>query len=148
MFNLSEIRAALVSEHLLSYAELRLPIKEVILDKDKEQRVELYSGVGEKARYLGSRFVNSKMNGQWLSFNATQTVRDWLLGNGKCVHELYGDRGNVGLRRGPHLLCVLCVCHSAEDTQQLQLKRHCSCEGSPDNFKLQISGMLFAVGPR
>ncbi|XP_023662994.1 transforming growth factor beta-1 proprotein-like isoform X2 [Paramormyrops kingsleyae] len=109
IFNLSEIRAALVSEHLLSYAELRLPIKEVILDKDKEQRMELYSGDGEKARYLGSRFVNSKMNGQWLSFNATQTVRDWLLGN--------------------------------EDTQQLHLKPHCSCDGSSHNFKLQISGM-------
>uniref|UniRef100_A0A3B3SNH2 Transforming growth factor beta n=1 Tax=Paramormyrops kingsleyae TaxID=1676925 RepID=A0A3B3SNH2_9TELE len=149
IFNLSEIRAALVSEHLLSYAELRLPIKEVILDKDKEQRMELYSGDGEKARYLGSRFVNSKMNGQWLSFNATQTVRDWLLGNGKCVHELYGDHGrdrcsvigNVGPRCGPHLLCVLCVCHSAEDTQQLHLKPHCSCDGSSHNFKLQISGM-------
>ncbi|XP_048836463.1 transforming growth factor beta-1 proprotein-like [Brienomyrus brachyistius] len=114
MFNLSEIRAALVNEQLLSYAELRLPIKTVTMDKDEEQRMELYSGVGEKARYLGSRFVNSKMTNQWLSFNATQTVRDWLLGN--------------------------------EDIPQFQMKLYCSCGGSPENFKFQMSGMTNTRG--
>ncbi|KAL4630911.1 TGF beta-1-like [Arapaima gigas] len=78
-FNLSEIRARVVSEQLLSMAELRLLIKNPNIP-GSEQRLELYSGFGDRGRYVGTRFVTNAMNDHWLSFDVTQTLREWLLG--------------------------------------------------------------------
>ncbi|XP_063061784.1 transforming growth factor beta-1 proprotein-like [Engraulis encrasicolus] len=66
-----------MSAALLTSAELRLPISKPSM-KD-EQRLELYRVLpGTKTRYLGSRFVNNSMNNAWLTFDITDTVREWL----------------------------------------------------------------------
>ncbi|KAI1903505.1 hypothetical protein AGOR_G00027880 [Albula goreensis] len=80
-FNLSEMRASLGSERLLSLAELRLLIKNPNMSPGMEQRLELYKGLGDSARYVGYRFVNNEWKNRWLSFDVTQTVREWLQGS-------------------------------------------------------------------
>ncbi|XP_061105749.1 transforming growth factor beta-1 proprotein-like isoform X2 [Conger conger] len=78
LFNVSEMRAGLGTDRLLSLAELRLLIKNPTMAPDTEQRLELYRGLGDRARYLGSRFVSHSWNDRWLSFDVTQTVNEWL----------------------------------------------------------------------
>ncbi|KAG9351882.1 hypothetical protein JZ751_023133 [Albula glossodonta] len=80
-FNLSEMRASLGTERLLSLAELRLLIKNPNMSPGMEQRLELYKGLGDSARYVGYRFVNNEWKNRWLSFDVTQTVREWLQGS-------------------------------------------------------------------
>ncbi|KPP60837.1 TGF-beta1B precursor-like, partial [Scleropages formosus] len=80
LFNVSEIRNSVGADYRLTHAELRLHISST-KDKLVEQRLELYKGEGDKARYLGSSFVTNGTKGHWLSFNVTQTVKDWLNGN-------------------------------------------------------------------
>ncbi|XP_045063917.1 transforming growth factor beta-1 proprotein-like [Coregonus clupeaformis] len=43
-----------------------------------EQRLELYRRVGDKARYLKSHFVSKEWANRWVSFDVTQTLREWL----------------------------------------------------------------------
>ncbi|XP_035290996.1 transforming growth factor, beta 1a isoform X1 [Anguilla anguilla] len=78
LFNVSEMRASLGGARLLSLAELRLLIKSSSMPPGTEQRLELYQGLGDRARYLGSRFVSNGWIDRWLSFDVTQTVKDWL----------------------------------------------------------------------
>ncbi|KAJ8366838.1 hypothetical protein AAFF_G00338920 [Aldrovandia affinis] len=80
LFNVSEIRSRVPSDRLVSHAELRLLIKNSHMAQDQEQRLELYKGVGDTARYLGSHFVTNDLNERWLSFDVTQTLKDWLQG--------------------------------------------------------------------
>ncbi|XP_018591796.2 transforming growth factor beta-1 proprotein-like [Scleropages formosus] len=78
-FNVSEIQANGVNVQLLSMAELRLLIKNPNIP-GAEQRLELYSGLGDRERYVGTRFITNAMSDHWLSFDVTQTLREWLLG--------------------------------------------------------------------
>ncbi|KAK7883055.1 hypothetical protein WMY93_029229 [Mugilogobius chulae] len=78
-FNMADIRTSVGNYQLLTTAELRLLIKEPAIDK--EQRVELYNGVGDSARYLASRFITNEMKNNWLSFDVTDTLQNWLKGN-------------------------------------------------------------------
>ncbi|KAJ8342564.1 hypothetical protein SKAU_G00324920 [Synaphobranchus kaupii] len=80
LFNISEMRAGLGSERLLSLAELRLLIKHPNMAPGTEQRLELYRGLGDRARYLASRFVSNSWLDRWLSFDVTQTLKEWLQG--------------------------------------------------------------------
>lgn len=82
LFNLTEMRSSLGTD-LLSWAELRLQIKKPVMPNGTEQRLELYRGMGKQARYIGSRFVSRDMADRWLSFDVTQTLREWLQGTGK-----------------------------------------------------------------
>ncbi|XP_062391870.1 transforming growth factor beta-1 proprotein [Sardina pilchardus] len=79
LFNLTQMRASLGPD-LLSRAELRLQIKSPLMPNGTEQRLELYRGTGQQSRYLGSRFVSRDLADRWLSFDVTQTLRDWLQG--------------------------------------------------------------------
>ncbi|XP_028818472.1 transforming growth factor, beta 1a [Denticeps clupeoides] len=79
MFNVSEMRRRIVSSSLLSNAALRLLIKKTTIPK--EQRLELYHGLGEQARYLGTQFITNALKDHWLSFDITETMKDWLKGN-------------------------------------------------------------------
>ncbi|XP_035240564.1 transforming growth factor beta-1 proprotein-like [Anguilla anguilla] len=76
--DVSEIRASIGNERLVTRAELRLLIKDTSMTQDQEQRLELYKGVGDSARYLSSRLVTKALNDLWLSFDVTQTLKDWL----------------------------------------------------------------------
>ncbi|KAK9962589.1 hypothetical protein ABG768_007946 [Culter alburnus] len=75
-FNVSEMRQSIPDYRLLSQAELRLRIKNPTMDQ--EQRLELYRGVGDQARYLGTRFVSKDWSNRWLSFDVKQTMTEWL----------------------------------------------------------------------
>ncbi|XP_061683277.1 transforming growth factor, beta 1a [Syngnathoides biaculeatus] len=75
-FNISEIQGSVGNYRLLTTAELRILIKQPTILK--EQRVELYRGVGPSARYLASRFITNQWKDKWLSFDVTETLQDWL----------------------------------------------------------------------
>ncbi|XP_067084809.1 transforming growth factor beta-1 proprotein-like isoform X2 [Osmerus mordax] len=130
-FNISDMRATLGNNSLLSQAELRLLIKNPTMPPGAEQRLELYRGRGKKSRYLGSRFVSNVSANHWLSFDVTQTLSEWLQGPGKeqefelklpceCGQEMphfqftvsgisneRGDKGDLQLRMPrPHILVM------------------------------------------
>lgn len=85
-FNISEIRRSIGDYRLLTTAELRMLIKApTILD---EQRVELYQGLGTSPRYLASRFITNELRDKWLSFDVTETLQNWLKGNGERKQAL------------------------------------------------------------
>ncbi|XP_044210956.1 transforming growth factor, beta 1a [Thunnus albacares] len=77
-FNVSEIRATVGDYRLLTNAELRMLIKNTVIDK--EQRVELYQVANSSSRYLASRFIDNNWKDKWLSFEVTETLQDWLKG--------------------------------------------------------------------
>uniref|UniRef100_A0A8C2C3Y1 Transforming growth factor beta n=1 Tax=Cyprinus carpio TaxID=7962 RepID=A0A8C2C3Y1_CYPCA len=78
-FNVSEMKQSIPDRRLLSQAELRLRIKNPKMDQ--EQRLELYRGTGDRARYLGTRFVSKALSDRWLSFDVKQTMIEWLEGS-------------------------------------------------------------------
>lgn len=80
-FNISEIRNSVLRPHLLTSAELRMLIKEPKIPG--EQRVELYQGQGKSARYLASRFIDNEWKDKWMSFDVTETLKDWLKDTGE-----------------------------------------------------------------
>ena len=80
-FNMSEMRRSIGGYQLLTSAELRLQIKKPGIQK--EQRVELYEGLGAGARYLASRFLTNKDKG--LTFDITETLQKWLQSDGRPV---------------------------------------------------------------
>lgn len=85
-FNISEIRRSIGDYRLLTTAELRMLIKSTVIAD--EQRVELYQGLGNSARYLASRFITNKLRDKWLSFDVTETLQNWLKGNGELKRAL------------------------------------------------------------
>ncbi|XP_046891664.1 transforming growth factor, beta 1a isoform X2 [Hypomesus transpacificus] len=94
LFNITDMRANVGDSDLLSSAELRLFIRKPNIEK--EQRLELYQGLGPDARYIGSRFVYSSSAERWLSFDVTQTLKDWLQGSAEeegLLLKLYCECG-------------------------------------------------------
>lgn len=82
-FNITDISHKLGLNCTVSQVELRMQIKDVSIAPDSEKRLELYQVTGNKSRYLESRFISSQMTGKWLSFDVTQTLKDWLQRNGE-----------------------------------------------------------------
>ncbi|KAL0173605.1 hypothetical protein M9458_029573, partial [Cirrhinus mrigala] len=82
-FNVSEMKQSIPDYRLLSQAELRLRIKNPTMDQ--EQRLELYRGTGDQARYLDTRFVSKDLANRWLSFDVKQTIIEWLQGSGEVM---------------------------------------------------------------
>ncbi|XP_066501577.1 transforming growth factor beta-1 proprotein [Hoplias malabaricus] len=76
-FNITAMRDVLGLERIVSQAELRLFIKETP-SEDKEQRLELYQGTGDKARYIQSHSITSESKGTWLSIDVTKSLKEWL----------------------------------------------------------------------
>lgn len=74
-FNTSDIREAVPEPPLLSRAELRLQrFKSTV-----EQHVELYQKYSNNSwRYLGNRLLTPTDTPEWLSFDVTGVVRQWL----------------------------------------------------------------------
>ncbi|CAK6957881.1 transforming growth factor%2C beta 1a [Scomber scombrus] len=77
-FNIAEIRASVGDYRLLTSAELRMLIKNTVIQS--EQRVELYQGQGSKPLYLASRFITNELKDKWLSIDVTKTLQNWLKG--------------------------------------------------------------------
>uniref|UniRef100_A0A674H2L9 Transforming growth factor beta n=1 Tax=Taeniopygia guttata TaxID=59729 RepID=A0A674H2L9_TAEGU len=80
VFNISQIRAGLGRAEL-SRAELRM-VRQGTLGTSGTQRVELYQGFGNSSwRYLHGRSVIVTAEDEWLWFDVTDTVRQWLRGS-------------------------------------------------------------------
>lgn len=79
-FDASLARESVESPHLLQNAELRIfRKKDAYKDDQMEIRLELYRVENEtSSRYLDSQFVFPGRNGEWLSFDVTETVKWWL----------------------------------------------------------------------
>ncbi|XP_015352513.2 transforming growth factor beta-1 proprotein [Marmota marmota marmota] len=74
-FNTSELREAVPDPLLLSRAELRLQRLKV----KAEQHVELYQKYSNNSwRYLSNRLLTPSNTQEWLSFDVTGVVRQWL----------------------------------------------------------------------
>ncbi|KAI1893685.1 hypothetical protein AGOR_G00126240 [Albula goreensis] len=80
LFNVSQIKASLEKEQRVTRAELRLYILKTNMQPEQEQRLELYRGFGDNTRYLSSHIISHKFKHHWLSFDITQTLKDWLQG--------------------------------------------------------------------
>uniref|UniRef100_A0A2K5RED7 Transforming growth factor beta n=1 Tax=Cebus imitator TaxID=2715852 RepID=A0A2K5RED7_CEBIM len=91
-FNTSELREAVPEPVLLSRAELRL----LRLKLKAEQHVELYQKYSNNSwRYLSNRLLAPSDSTEWLSFDVTGVVRQWLTHGSTekncCVRQLYID---------------------------------------------------------
>uniref|UniRef100_A0A9R8MXL0 Transforming growth factor beta 1 n=1 Tax=Equus caballus TaxID=9796 RepID=A0A9R8MXL0_HORSE len=97
-FNTSELRAAVPDPMLLSRAELRL----LRLKLSVEQHVELYQKYSNNSwRYLSNRLLTPSDSPEWLSFDVTGVVRQWLSQGGAME----------GFRLSAH-----CSCDSKDNT--------------------------------
>lgn len=85
LFNVTAMKGVLGSDRMISQAELRLLIREPRIPSGNEQRLELYHGAGDKARYLNSHFITNELNGKWISFDVTQIVKNWLQNPGELI---------------------------------------------------------------
>ncbi|XP_067413390.1 transforming growth factor beta-1 proprotein [Emydura macquarii macquarii] len=82
LFNASQVRAQISSEALLHRAELRMLSQKPSPDKwGTVQQVNLYQCYGNKSRhYLASRSVRLGAEEEWLAFDVTNVIRQWLSG--------------------------------------------------------------------
>lgn len=85
LFDVTAMKAVLGLDHMVSQAELRLLIKDTKIPPGNDQRLELYQGAGDKARYLNSHFINNELNDKYISFDVTQTVKNWLQNPGEFI---------------------------------------------------------------
>ncbi|XP_030330865.1 transforming growth factor beta-1 proprotein isoform X1 [Strigops habroptila] len=80
-FNASRVRAELGPGALLHRAELRL-LRQRAPEGGDQQRLELYQGFGNASwRYLQGRWVQAAPDEEWLWFDVTEAVQQWLRGN-------------------------------------------------------------------
>ncbi|MEJ1288647.1 hypothetical protein NN561_019681 [Cricetulus griseus] len=102
-FNTSDIREAVPEPPLLSRAELRLQR----FKSSVEQHVELYQKFSNNSwRYLGNRLLSPTDTPEWLSFDVTAVVRQWLN---------QGD-GIQGFRFSAH-----CSCDSKDNVLHVEI---------------------------
>ncbi|XP_004710571.2 transforming growth factor beta-1 proprotein [Echinops telfairi] len=104
LFNTSALREAVSDPLLLSRAELRLQR----LKLKVEQHVELYQKYSNNTwRYLSNRLLAPSESPEWLSFDVTPVVRQWLSHGGEIE----------GFRLSTH-----CSCDDKERKLQLEIK--------------------------
>ncbi|XP_075394158.1 transforming growth factor beta-1 proprotein isoform X2 [Tenrec ecaudatus] len=104
LFNTSELREAVSDPLLLSRAELRLQR----LKLKVEQHVELYQKYSNNTwRYLSNRLLAPSESPEWLSFDVTPVVRQWLSHGGEIE----------GFRLSTH-----CSCDDKDRKLQLEIK--------------------------
>ncbi|KAJ7996701.1 hypothetical protein DPEC_G00239750 [Dallia pectoralis] len=113
LFNMSEMRSILGTGPEISQAEIRMLIRTKNLPEGKEQRLELYRIIGDKTRYVKSQFISKEWDNRWVSFDVTETVKDWFRVTG----------------------------HGAEVVHGFQVKLHCECGETKEDFDFEISGM-------
>uniref|UniRef100_H3BFI1 Transforming growth factor beta n=1 Tax=Latimeria chalumnae TaxID=7897 RepID=H3BFI1_LATCH len=83
LFNVSQIRGNISDEGLLHRAELRILRESNPSASLTTQRVELYQILTRFAelkdqRYLESRVVNPRDAAEWISFDVTESVKQWI----------------------------------------------------------------------
>uniref|UniRef100_A0A672GMJ9 Transforming growth factor beta n=1 Tax=Salarias fasciatus TaxID=181472 RepID=A0A672GMJ9_SALFA len=90
-FNVSAMERNSTNLFRAEFRALRVPNSSA---KRNEQRIELYQ---VKQRYIGAKNVLTKGTPEWVSFDVTETVREWLTSRGS----------NLGLEISVH-----CPCHT------------------------------------
>ncbi|XP_068765795.1 transforming growth factor beta-1 proprotein isoform X2 [Struthio camelus] len=82
VFNASRVRAEIGHEALLHRAELRMLRQRATAETlGAEQRLELYQGYGNASwRYLHGRSVQATAEEEWLWFDVTDVVQQWISG--------------------------------------------------------------------
>ncbi|XP_029965901.1 transforming growth factor beta-3 proprotein-like [Salarias fasciatus] len=98
-FNVSAMERNSTNLFRAEFRALRVPNSSA---KRNEQRIELYQIVRpnehiRKQRYIGAKNVLTKGTPEWVSFDVTETVREWLTSRGS----------NLGLEISVH-----CPCHT------------------------------------
>ncbi|CAJ1078097.1 transforming growth factor beta-3 proprotein-like [Xyrichtys novacula] len=98
-FNVSAMERNSTNLFRAEFRALRVPNQTA---KRNEQRIELYQIVKpnehiRKQRYIGAKNVLTKGTPEWVSFDVTETVREWLMNRGS----------NLGLEISVH-----CPCHT------------------------------------
>ncbi|XP_026174091.1 transforming growth factor beta-3 proprotein-like [Mastacembelus armatus] len=98
-FNVSTMERNSTNLFRAEFRALRVPNASA---KRNEQRIELYQIVRpnehiRKQRYIGAKNVLTKGTPEWISFDVTETVREWLMNRGT----------NLGLEISVH-----CPCHT------------------------------------
>ncbi|XP_026228388.1 transforming growth factor beta-2 proprotein isoform X2 [Anabas testudineus] len=115
-------------------AELRIFRLQNPVARVSEQRIELYQILGHKdltsptQRYIDSKVVRTQTEGEWLSFDVTEAVSEWLNHRGidDSIHDsdlkLFKKRRH-GVR-APHLLLMLLPSYRLQSQSQLQHINH------------------------
>ncbi|XP_061602319.1 transforming growth factor beta-3 proprotein-like [Cololabis saira] len=98
-FNVSAMERNSTNLFRAEFRALRFPNRNA---KRAEQRIELYQIVRpndhiRKQRYIGAKTVPTKSAEEWISFDVTETVREWLMNR----------ESNFGLEISVH-----CPCHT------------------------------------
>ncbi|XP_006900977.1 PREDICTED: transforming growth factor beta-1 [Elephantulus edwardii] len=144
LFNTSELREAVPEPVLLSRAELRL----MRLKLSVEQHVELYQKYTNNSwHYLSNRLLAPSDSSEWLSFDVTGVVRQWLNQGGdvegfrlsthcscddkdnQLLVKIKGfnnnqGRGDLATIRGMHRPFLLLMATPLERAQHLHSSRH------------------------
>lgn len=98
-FNVADMERNATNLFRAEFRALRIPNSSA---KRNEQRIELYQILRpnehiRKQRYIGAKNVLTKGTAEWVSFDVTETVREWLMNRGS----------NKGLEISVH-----CPCHT------------------------------------
>lgn len=98
-FNVAAMERNATNLFRAEFRALRIPNSSA---KRNEQRIELYQILRpnehiRKQRYIGAKNVLTKGTAEWVSFDVTETVREWLMNRGT----------NMGLEISVH-----CPCHT------------------------------------
>ncbi|KAF7230488.1 transforming growth factor beta-3 proprotein [Nothobranchius furzeri] len=98
-FNVSAMERNSTNLFRAEFRALKIPNSS---SKRSEQRIELYQILRpnehvRKQRYIGAKVVLTRSSPEWVSFDVTETVREWLINRGS----------NLGLEISVH-----CPCHT------------------------------------
>ncbi|XP_059816375.1 transforming growth factor beta-3 proprotein isoform X2 [Hypanus sabinus] len=136
-FNVSSMEKNVSNLFRAEFRALRVPN---ISAKRNEQRIEVYQILKPddhitKQRYIAGKVVLTKGFSEWVSFDVTESVKEWLINRGIDDYE-YTERGDQGrlqkrkeqklLSRGPtnpHLILMVLPPHRLDNQQQRQRKK-------------------------
>ncbi|XP_043929802.1 transforming growth factor beta-3 proprotein isoform X2 [Protopterus annectens] len=100
--------------------------------KRNEQRIELYQVLRENnyisnQRYISGRNVLTKGENEWISFDVTETVREWLMHRGIDLHDEdilgHGHPKKQKESLNPHLILMMLPPHRLDSHRFTQRKK-------------------------
>lgn len=152
LFNVTAMKGILGLDHTVSQAELRLLIREPRIGPTNEKRLELYEERGDKSQYLNSHFITNELNGKWISFDVTHTVKKWLQNPGEFIwsfisvhtsglQEQECNKVYIIIFKVYHALLTNCAVPIIGEEGTLEVKLHCRCGESTENMPFLISGL-------
>lgn len=95
-----------------------------------------------KQRYITAKNVLTRGTKEWVTFDVTETVRQWLMNRGEsgvpgsilCLYVIhfFGEGGEAGLHNGRGevtslTVTVLCNCFRSGSNLGLEISVHCPC---------------------